>query len=161
MLAGGLVAVAAGGVVTACSLDWSVRAEPGEPSVTEGGADVAADAPLTDAPADGAPEDAPVSADGSPCAALTADVANARKKARECQLGTTGQCGTTVDDECGCKVIVRTAGSTESTAYAAAVASLVGTCGKPTACATTACPQLGVMASWACLVVSSETRCTP
>ena len=161
MLLGAFVASAAGAFLSACSLDWSVRPEPGETSVSESGADAAADGPRIDAPPDSATEDAPVSPDGSPCGALATDVVNARKKARECQLGTAGQCTTTVDDECGCKVIVRTAGSSESNAYASAVAALVGACGKPAACSTTACPQLGVMAGWACLVVSSETRCTP
>jgi hypothetical protein len=162
VLSGAIVALAAGAFSSACSLDWSVRAEPGEASVAEGGADVTVDdAPLADAPADAPAADAPVSPDAAACDALATDVANARKKARECQFGMPGQCTTTADDECGCKLVIRSAGSPEATAYASAITALVGGCGKPTACATTACPQLGVPASWACLVVSGETRCSP
>jgi hypothetical protein len=162
VLSGAVVALAAGAFSTACSLDWSVRAEPGETSVAEGGADVtASDAPLADAPADAPATDAPVSPDAAACDALATDVANARKKARECQIGMVGQCTTTADDECGCKVVIRTAGSPESAAYASAITALVDACGKPAACSTTSCPQLISPASWACLVVSSETRCTP
>jgi hypothetical protein len=162
VLSGSLAALASAALASACALDWSVRAEPAEASVAEGGADApASDAPAADAPLDTSAEDAPASPDAAACDVLAADVANARKKARECQIGTAGQCTTTVVDECGCKVVIRTAGSTEAAAYASAISALVAGCGKPAACATTACPQLGIPTSWACLVVASETRCTP
>lgn len=161
MLAGGLALAGAGLPTTACSLDWAVRAEPAEASVVEGGADVVTDAALDDAPPDSATEDAPVSPDAAACDALATDVVNARKKARECQIGTFGQCTTTVDDECGCKVVVTTAGSPNATAYTSAVSTLVTSCGQPAVCATTSCPQIGLPQSWACLSVAGDIRCTP
>jgi hypothetical protein len=159
--AGSLAAATA--LLSACSLDWSVRAEPAEAStMTDGGADASTDSLVTDAPAD-VVTDSPVvtDPDAAACADLATKVANAKNKARDCQFGTAGQCTTTVDDECGCKVVIRTAGSTDTNAYTAAIASLVGACGQPPACTTTACPQLGSTASWACLVQSPNTRCLP
>ena len=160
VLTGSLAAIMAGALTTACSLDWAVRAGPAEASVAEGGADVVIDAAFDDAP-DSATEDAPVSPDAAACDALAANVVVARKKARECQLGTAGQCTTTVDDECGCKVVITTAGAANTTAYTSAVSALVTSCGQPAACASTACPQIGLPASWACLAPDDDVHCRP
>ena len=152
VLGGALAALA-----PACTLDWRVRPDPGDgaaaessrPDVTVG--DAGLDGPA-DAPGDSEP-------DADPCAVLREDVAKARSKAKECKLGTAGQCTTTVKDECDCDVVVRAAGSTENSAYANAVAALVGACGKPATCGS--CKQLGVPASWACLVNGVPTECVP
>ena len=148
-------------MLSACSLDWSVRADPGDASLAEGGsgADVA-DAPVAlDAPDTSVPTDAPISPDAAACDALTNGVAQKRTKARECQIGTVGQCTTTVDDECGCRVIVTFAGAANTNDYTAAVADLVARCGKPPC--TAACPQLGLSTSWACLGSGSGFSCMP
>jgi hypothetical protein len=149
-------------LLAACSLDWSLRSAPGDASMPaeSGGTADATDAPAAVDAADGSvPTDAPISPEAAACQALESDLALKRKKARDCQIGTAGQCTTTVKDECGCDVIVTSAGSMSTSDFTAAVAALVGQCGKPPCVA--ACPQNGVPASWACLVVAGETRCTP
>jgi hypothetical protein len=148
-------------MLLACSLDWAVRPDLGDssPSETGSGADVA-DAPVArDAADTSVPTDAPTSSDAADCAQLTSDVAQKRKKARDCQSAAMGQCTTTVDDECGCKVIVTTAGAPFTTDYTSAVSALLANCGKP-AC-TASCPQLGLMTSWACLAPTGQFTCTP
>jgi len=147
--------------MTACSLDWSVRPSPldGSASETSVAAD-ASDAPAAlDATDTSAPTDAPVSPDAAMCDGLTIDVAQKRAKARECQIGTAGQCTTTVDDQCGCKVVVTFAGSANTNDYTAAVTNLIAQCGKP-AC-TAPCPQLGLPQSWACLANGTSYTCQP
>jgi len=155
-------ALVIGAVVPACALDWSVRPAPVDASVpeTSTGAD-ATDAPVSpDAGDSSVPVDAPVSPDAAACDGLTIDVAQKRAKARECQIGTGGQCTTTVDDQCGCKVVVTFAGSSNTNDYTAAVSNLIAQCGKP-AC-TAPCPQLGVPGSWACLASGGTSyTCTP
>ena len=147
-------------MLLACSLDWAVRSDSGDAALPDGGRDAdAADAPVSPDAADtSVPTDAPLSADAAACAMLTSDVAQKRKKARECQSAVTGQCTTTVDDECGCKVIVTFAGAPNTTAYTAAVAKLVAQC-TPDCSAT--CPQLPLMMAWACLAPAGEFTCTP
>lgn len=148
-------------VVSACSLDWAVRPSAGDGSAagTEAGAD-ATDAPVSPDAADtSVPVDAPISPDAAACDGLTIDVAQKRAKARECQIGTFGQCTTTVDDQCGCKVIVTSADAGATSDYTAAVSNLVGQCGKP-AC-TAPCPQLGLPMSWACLASGTSYTCQP
>jgi len=148
-------------MLSACSLDWSVRPDTGDASLAEvgSGADVA-DAPAAlDAPDTSVPTDAPLSPDAARCAMLMDDVVQTRKKARECQIGTAGQCTTTVDDECGCKVIVTFAGAPKTNDFVAAVSDLVTQCGKPPC--TAPCPQLGLSTSWACLGSSGGFSCTP
>lgn len=147
-------------LVAGCSLDWAVREDPGAASPAEAGADTA-DGPVSDTSADASVADAPEpDADSGPCGDLATDLAARRAKARECQIGQGGQCSTTVDDECGCKVVVRTAGSTETTAYTDGVATFLATCGPPPA-ASCACPQLGLPASWACLAPGGTASCKP
>ena len=152
MLGGALSAFA-----PACSLDWTVRADPADGAALDSsGPDGAVGETGSDAPAD-APGDSAI--DAGPCSTLAADVAKARAKAKECQLGTAGQCTTTVKDECDCDVVVRAASSVEDAAYATAIAALIVACGKPAACG--ACKQLGLPASWACLRPASVTECLP
>ena len=149
-------------MLSACSLDWSVRPDPGDASLAESGSSDAdaGDARVSPDAADtSVPTDAPVSPDAAACAALASDVAQKRKKARECQIGTAGQCTTTVDDECGCKVIVTFAGAANTNDYTAAVSSLLAQCGKPPC--TAACPQLGLSMGWACLGSSGGFSCSP
>ena len=148
-------------LLAACSLDWSVRSDPGDAALPDGPSPAdAADAPV---PADGAdtsvPTDAPISADAAACAMLMDGVTQKRKKARDCQIGTAGQCTTTVDDECGCKVIVTFAAAPDTMAYTKAVGDLVGQCGRPPC--TAACPQLGLSTSWACLGSGAGFSCSP
>jgi hypothetical protein len=142
----------------ACSLDWTVRPDPGDaaPEATAGDTGVT-DSSVADGQADSA-EDAPL-ADAGPCETLAAEVTRTRAKAKDCQLGLGGQCTTTVQDECDCAVVVRYAGVPASTDYANAIAALVSTCGKPASCG--ACPLLGIPASWACLQPSGIARCVP
>ena len=150
-------------LLSACSLDWAVRADPGagDASLAEGGGSAdGADAPVgADAADTSVPGDAPVSPDAAACAALLDGLAPKRKKARDCQIGTAGQCTTTVDDECGCKVIVTFPGVANTNDYAAAVGDLLAKCGKPPC--TAACPQLNLPSSWACLGSSGGFSCTP
>lgn len=145
-------------MLVACSLDWAVRSDSGDALQPETGSDVI-DAPTAkDAAETSVPTDAPISPDAGDCAMLASDVAQKRKKARECQSAGVGQCTTTVDDECGCKVIVTTAGSPFTNDYTAAVTKLLAQC-KPDCSAP--CPQLGLMTSWACLAPTGQFTCTP
>lgn len=149
----------AASLVAACSLDWAVRADPGvDAALPEGGGD-ATDAPVAETEADTSVADA-ADPDGGACEALRAELGPKQAKARECQIGQSGQCTTTVDDECGCKVIVRTAASAESTTYTDAIAAYLASCGAPPA-ATCACAQLGLQANWACLAKDAAYACRP
>ncbi|MDB5215727.1 MAG: hypothetical protein JWO86_3654 [Myxococcaceae bacterium] len=154
-------ALVAAAVLSACSLDWSVRPDPGDASIAAeaGGVDVTDALAPVDAADGSVPTDAPLSPEAAACQALGDDVTLKRKKARECQIGTAGQCTTTVKDECGCDVIVTSAGSTKTSDFTSAVMTFLSECEKPPC--TAACPQNGVPASWACLVVAGDTRCTP
>ncbi len=148
-------------LLAACSLDWSVRSAPGDASTAaeSGGAADAADAPAPVDAADGSvPTDAPISPEAAACQALESDVALKKKKARECQIGTPGQCTSTVDDECACKVVVTLAAATATNDYKSAVSAYAAQC-MPKCVA--ACPQIGVPASWACLSNAGDVRCTP
>ena len=156
---GAQLAIAA--VLSACALDWSVRPSPDDASapMTDAGAD-ATDAPAAlDAADTSVPTDAPVSPEAAACDGLTIDVAQKRAKARDCQLTTSGQCMTTVDDQCGCKVVVTFPNATATSDYTAAVANLITQCGKP-AC-TTQCPQLVPQTSWGCLSSPGGVSCFP
>jgi hypothetical protein len=142
----------------ACSLDWAVRADPGEAGADAALVDRASAEASVDA-ADASAGDASAS-DAAPCATLAADVARTKAKARDCTLGQPSQCTTTVQDECDCAVIVRTAGAPLSNDYASAVAALVAACGKPASCTT--CAPLGSATTWLCLQQPSGTvRCVP
>jgi hypothetical protein len=143
-----LVCGVLGGTFVACSLDWKVRPDPGDGGGPETSRpDVIVGDTGVDAPGD-APDETSVDPDAGGCGALRADIAPAKASAKACALAS-GQCKATVNDECGCPVIVKMAGSAESTAYASAVATFTGKCGKPADCA--ACPALGLEATWACL----------
>ena len=87
------------------------------------------------------------------------EVVRTKPSARECNLGEAGQCQTTVDDECACKVIVRLPNSNSTLDYQRAVQALVSMCGKRGSCS--ACPQLGVKTSWACLAPMGTKHCVP
>jgi len=117
-----------------------------------------ADAPLVMDANETGTTDAPGDPDASACAALAGDLAKAKARARDCMLAS-GQCTTTVNDECDCPVIVATAGSAASTDYSNAVAAYLAACKKPATCGT--CPQLGATASWACLQPMGVIHCTP
>jgi hypothetical protein len=156
----GTLAASAAMAMSACSLDWDVRPDPGVKPVPETGTDVVDAPPVGDdaADADAMVTDAPISPEAAACKALEDDVALKKKKARECLLAM-NQCKATVNDECGCPVIVKEAGSTQAIEYAAAVKKLVDDCGKPPCVA--ACPPLGAMVSWACLQPGPEALCSP
>jgi hypothetical protein len=142
----------------ACSLDWAVRADPGVPPIAEGGADVVSES-VGDDGGDASTADAD-EPDSGACEALAAELAAKKNKARECQIAQSGQCTTTVDDECGCQIIVRTAGSAETAAYTSGVAAFLAACGAPPA-ASCGCPQLGLPASWGCLAKDAAFACRP
>ena len=145
-------------LVTACSLDWAVRPDPGIGPVAEAGADVT-DAPIAAADAsDSATVDAPADLDANGCGALAANVAAAKASARACMLAS-GQCMASVMDECNCAIVVKAAGSPESVAYANAVAAFVASCPKPTCgtCLSTTIAQ----PSWACLQPGPTPTCYP
>ncbi|MBX3205713.1 MAG: hypothetical protein KF764_11640 [Labilithrix sp.] len=132
-----------------------MRPETTDGSETDAaGDDAALDAAASpDAPADTPEEDANAS-----CAALAADVEAKRTKARECNLGSSGQCTTAVDDACGCKVPVTFAGNAATSAYVAAIATLKERCAVD---CTAPCPNLTPPASWACLAQGGDIRCVP
>ena len=126
------------------------------PEATEGGApdtslaDVSVVESGIDAPDDAAAE----GSDADPCDALRAAVVSTLDKAKKCTFGTSGQCSTTVRDECDCDVVVSVAGSTEATAYVQAVADLhAASCPPSPACAAS-CPVLPSKPSWSCLATS-------
>ncbi|MDB4939190.1 MAG: hypothetical protein JWP87_6162 [Labilithrix sp.] len=146
--------------MTACSLDWDVRTDPGVTPVPETGTDVVDEPPIGVDAADAEAEatDAPISPEAAACKALEDDVALKKKKARECVLAS-GQCQATVNDQCDCPVVVKMAGSTQATAYAAAVAKLINDCGKPPC--VPSCPTIGTMVNWFCAQTGPEALCSP
>lgn len=136
----------------ACALDWDVRPDPGT-GADSAGPD-ANDATTDSATAD-ATNDAPVG-DGADCAGLLADVAAKKPVARACQLAS-GQCTTSVKDECDCDVVVALASGPKTDAYVAAIAAYRAAC--TPSCA--ACPQLPPSGSWACLQSGGVVECFP
>lgn len=125
----------------ACSLDWTVRADPG-PGADDGGEEAAADAPV-DAPAD----TTIVDAGSADCAADFADLAKKRSAAQACTLGDTTACKTTVKDECGCDLVVTSPGASATSAFTSAVAKAAADKCTP---ACDACASAVPQASWAC-----------
>lgn len=145
-------------MLLACSLDWAVRSDSDDASQPETGSDVI-DAPIAKDAADtSVPTDAPISPDAGDCAALFDTVTLKRKKARECELAM-GQCMATVQDECGCEVVVKDAGSTQSMDFKNAVDAFIAACGKPPCVA--ACPPNGQPVSWFCMTDGTGTHCSP
>jgi hypothetical protein len=153
-----LGSVAALLALAACSLDWTVREAGSDAGADADAGGDAAEASAAEAATDAAALDADVDASG--CAALAAALAAKQGKARECQIGQVGQCASTVNDACGCRVIVRAPVSPETAAYADGVAAFLAACGPPPA-ASCACPQLGVPGTWACLARDAGFACWP
>jgi hypothetical protein len=75
------------------------------------------------------------------CATLLASLDGARKQAKSCTLGMTGQCATSITDECHCTSYVTQGGSAAANAFAAAVKSY-GAAGCAPSC-TTCLPSAG------------------
>lgn len=153
MLVAAVATSIVGAIPCACALDWDVRPAPVTSSdvlVPEAATEAAADATGTDAETDAAETDA------AQCEPLLADVAAKKTLARSCQLAS-GQCTTTVKDECDCDVIVALASGSKTDDYVAAVAAYRASCTP----SCVACPQLGVPGTWACLQSGGEIRCTP
>lgn len=153
MLVAALATSIIGAIACACALDWDVRPDPGtnpDVLVPEAATEAATDAPAADAETDATP------ADAGECEALLADVGAKKLLARGCQLAS-GQCTTTVKDECECDVVVALPSGSKTDVYVAAVAAYRASC--TPSCA--ACPQLGVSTSWACLQSGGEIRCVP
>ena len=142
------------GASIGCALDWAVREPDADAGADAGSSDGATDA------ADGGAPDAVVeaAADATDCAALEADVAAKRKRARECQLAQSGQCAATVKDECACDVVVTRPDAAATTDYADAIAALLAACAVD---CSAGCPQLGPPASWACLSDPGGVSCKP
>ena len=118
--------------VYGCSLDFTVRPDPGEGGASiDGGPEGAlSDALPPDADATTA-ADAPLP--DAACTVLGDEVLKKRTKARECAFAI-GECQALVKDECGCDVVVsfRDAGRTSD--YEAAIKSFLeagckGACG--------------------------------
>ena len=138
-------------LVPACGLDWTVREDPGDGPVPESSRP---DVTVVEGGRDG-PLDAPDGADGAPdkCVTLGASVKTAKFRAKECTVGASGQCATTVQDECECPVVVKLPGANaRNTAYADAIAALNAQCAAQVQAGCLPCPGLPAMASWACLV---------
>ncbi len=137
-----------------CSYDWSVTAggAPDAGGDVTAHAEASADGPAShaeagapDAPGDAAGETGPVDSPAPPdCNALASQMRQARAAAVACASGPSA-CETTVDDECGCPVVVGDGGGTATAAYQTAVQTYVNACGKPPTC--NPCgpgPQLGL-----------------
>lgn len=153
-----LLAVAFGAAAPlACSLDWTVRSDPGDAaSSADAALDRAGDVPSSDGGND-APLDA--GGDAPDCASLQAKVIAARKKARECNIGTAGQCTTSVQDECRCPVPVTFAAPADATQkYLDAIDAYETSC---TPDCSAQCRQLTPQGSWACLSQNDGVHCVP
>jgi hypothetical protein len=130
---GGPLAIAYVAVVCGCSYDWTYAAG-GSPdaadsaSPADGQADAPGDSGATDAPPDSANDSA--ASDSTPppdCAALEAQVRQDRAIAIKCVSGTTA-CTTTVQDECGCAVVVGDGAAVATQNYVSAVQQLKTSC---------------------------------
>lgn len=143
-------------LVTACSLDFTVRPQPadgGSPSdagidVDQPGIDADrdsdADASIADA-GDATTTDGDAAVD---CTALANDVAAKLKAARACTLAS-GHCTTAVKNQCDCDVVIASGGSAAVASYQSAVSQFKGSgcfLGCTGTCASTAnrnCLQSG------------------
>ena len=106
-----------------CSLDFTVRPDPGDASA-DGATDVLVER-VQDALAEGdAVQDG--DAPSVDCQALRDEVEAKLKSARACTLAS-GHCQSTIKDQCECDVVIATPGSTAAGAYADAVARLKNT----------------------------------
>jgi hypothetical protein len=126
----------------ACSLDWTVRADPGPapPGIdSEAGA--------FDAPFDAPPDSTLTDAGGADCAADLADLAKKKSAAQACTLGDTTACKTAVKDECGCDLVVTSPGASATSDFTSAVAKTAADKCTP---ACDACASAIPQASWAC-----------
>ncbi len=104
-------------ILAGCSYDWEIGApasDGGPGGGSAGGHDAGIDGGH-DAGADGGH-------DGGPdCATLEADLTAAAAAAKACTFGDTGQCSTSIVDQCGCTSYVAHGGSAAAVAFAAAV----------------------------------------
>lgn len=149
------VAALAVPAVTACSLDFTVRPDPGDAGAPfEAGA---ADGEARDATSDAeAPETGGPDADAGPdCTALANDVDAKRKAARACTLAS-GHCTTTVKNQCDCDVVVAVAGSAAVAAYQAAVEAF-----KSSGCFLGCTGSCAATTSKNCLQNGSDVLCFP
>jgi hypothetical protein len=106
----------------ACSYDWEI----GAPSADAGTGGADAGAGSGGSGAGGAAPD---------CAMLSANLDAARKQAKACTIGASGQCGASITDECGCTSYVTQGGSAAASAFADAVAK-VKAAGCTTSCSS-------------------------
>lgn len=106
-----------------CSYDWEIGASApdGAGASGNGGAGAAGNG---GAGASGNGGAGASGGGGADCGALTAQLDGARKTAKACTIGTPGQCGDPVVDECGCDSYVNDSTSTDTDAFVAAVSAL-------------------------------------
>jgi hypothetical protein len=130
-----LSALTTAAVLAGCSYDWAVGP--------------VADAGLDAGGHDAGGHDAGGHDAGPDCASLAASLDSARKQAKSCTIGMSGQCAMFITDECGCKSYVTLMGSAEANAFASAVQAFEGA-GCKASCATcittpSACQLVGGM----------------
>lgn len=111
---------------SACSYDWNVRAE-GDSAADAATKDVVTEAPDAGDTVDSSFDGTVFTDSGPSCADLEAAINAAATNARACSLAS-GQCTTSVKDQCGCGMYVAVAGSSFANKYAAAVASYLAEC---------------------------------
>ena len=138
-----------------CSLDFTVRPDPGDAGSPPADAgDAAID---SSPPVDASDADAVIvaDADGGPdCDALAKEVAAKRDAARKCTLAS-GQCMSTVKDQCECDVVIAVGGSPAAASFEEA-AKRYKTSGCTLGCSTCTTPT-----NKNCLQTGSDVSCFP
>lgn len=157
----GAAAWAAVLLAAACGFDWTVRDAPGA-SADAADAGPSTDAPVGDAPSEGSAlgdgAAAADAADAAACAALAGDLDAKKKAARTCKLSS-GECQTTVKDQCGCDVFVAVPGSASVVEYQQGVTSFQGS-GCPLGCGAS-CPPPPMFAPTCLAQGTGGNQCYP
>ncbi len=142
-----------------CSLDWSARGN----GDLDGGRDAStSDAPTGDSTPGSDAGDAGQDGAAVDCVMLEAQLATAKKSAREnCILGSQTDCRTTgVVDECGCTVaVINDAGTPNTDKFASLAAQVRASC--TPGCDAGGC-RVVAMNAWSCLQPGTPTpTCYP
>lgn len=141
-----------------CTLDWTVRPDPGDASASEAGDERQVDGgPSEDQDATGSTDtstDTPVV--DAACDALFQTVETQRKQARACALAS-GQCAEQETELCDCQLWVAKKDSGAADAFRKAVAAF-----KQSGCTITCkgCQSL-IPGTSGCVSVAGELLCTP
>ena len=140
-----------------CSLDFTVRSQPADGGSAPDANDASDANPSEDAGSDVAVVDATPDADAAAdCTALALEVETNLKNARACVLAS-GQCMTTVKDQCNCDVVIAVAGSASVAIYEASVTDYKAS-GCALGCSDAGCPSTG---SRNCLQKGGIVECFP